>query len=480
MTLRQQVVSSATWAVIGNSGKYAIFFVVLVILARLLSPVEFGLVAMANVFSGFASTLNELGFGAALVQRQEVEERHYSTVFWFSLLIGLGLTLSLMITSPLVAAFYSEDQLVSIILVISLYFIIGSTCTVQTALLQRELAFRHIALIDIGTNIMGGVVAISMAVAGAGVWAIVSQNLATVVARVLAMWLTISWRPHFIFERAALKEMMGFSLNLVGAKSLNYWISSADNLLIGRFTSATALGLYTRAYSVMLQPVKQITWILGRVMFPALSRIQDDIPRTKSGVLRAQRLIALITMPMMAGLIVVAEDFVLVVFGEQWIEMVPILQILCLVALIQPMTETSDWIYRSQGRTDISFRWGIFVGVASIISFIIGLNWGVQGVAIAYAIVSYVLWYPSIKLAIRLIRLTFIDFLQNIAAPILMTAAMCVLVWLVGTMLPPDIDHWPALMIQVAVGMISYGAMFVLIRPPVYDDVRGLIGRSAS
>ncbi|PJF41545.1 MAG: colanic acid exporter, partial [Phototrophicales bacterium] len=424
MSLRQQVLSSAKWAVIGNTGKYAIFFIVLIILARILSPREFGLVAMAQVFSGFAGTLNELGFGAALVQRQTIEERHRSSVFWLSLLIGIGLTLALMLSAPFIAMFYNEPRLVPIVFVISLYFTIGAFASVQTSLLQRDLAFRHIALIDIGTNLFGGLFAIGLAILGAGVWAIVSQNMAMIIARVVVMWLTVQWRPRRIWDRHALRELMGFSLNLVGIKSLNYWIASADNLLIGRFTNPVALGLYTRAYSVMLQPLKQITWILGRVMFPALSRIQHDQARTKAGVLNAQRLIAFLTMPMMAGLIVVAEDFVLVVFGEQWTAMTPILRILCLVAIIQPMTETVDWIYRAQGRTDIYFKWGLFTGTVSILSFVIGLNWGVQGVATAYAIVTYLLWYPTIAIAGRLIQLSFITFFQNISSIMLITAFM--------------------------------------------------------
>lgn len=477
MSFRQSLIHSTGWALVGNLSKYLIYFIVLIVLTRLLSPRDFGLMAMVFAFTGFAWQLNELGFGAALVQRKKIDERHRSTIFWLSLLIGIGLTIVLMLSAPLIAYFYGEPQLREIMLVVATYFTIGAGITVQIAILRRELAFRHLALIEMFSHTVGGVFAISLAVAGVGVWSIVSQNLAVMSVRVVVMWLTTSWRPRFIFDMSVIRELMGFSLNLVGIKSLRYWIITADNILIGRFASAYALGIYTRAYAVMLQPLRQITWVVGGVMFSALSRIQDDLPRSKELVLHAQRLIAFLTMPMMLGLMVVADDFVLVLFGEQWRDTIPILRVLCVVAIVLPIVDTNDWVFNAQGRTDVHFRWGIISGVITITAFVIGLNWGVLGVAVAYAIVTYLLLYPNVVIAGRLIGITFQEFILNVLDVLVAAGLMSVFVWSIKRQLLVDLTPVVALLLQTSIGIMAYGFIVLLMKPKAYHDVLKLLSR---
>lgn len=475
-TLKRQVISGVSWVALANVAAQILQFIITLVLARLVAPDEFGLVAMIAVFIGFAELFSELGFGLALVQRKTIEERHLSSIFWLNIATGIALTGILTVCSPLIAGFYNEPMLIPLTTVIALNFTIGALNDVQTAILQREMQFRRMVLIQTLSIGAAGVIAIILAAAGWGVWALAAQMLAQTVVEVVVMWFTTSWKPKFLFDMSAIRELMRFSLNLVGSNVFAYWIRNADNLLIGRFVDSSSLGLYAKAYSLMLLPITQVTRVLSSVMFSALSRIQDEPERIKGIMLRAHRVIGLVTVPMMAGLIVVADPFVRTLFNEKWAGMIPILQVLCLVAIKQPLGSTMGWVFQSQGRTDLQLRWTAINGVITIISFLIGIRWGVMGVAWAYAIRSYVIWYPSISVPGRLIGMTFGEFMRNVADIFALSGVMALAVWGLGLILPMDWPHWLTLAAQVAAGVVIFGGLVVGLKIQAYRDLVGLVG----
>jgi PST family polysaccharide transporter len=273
------------------------------------------------------------------------------------------------------------------------------------------------------------------------------------------VWTISSWRPQFLFRKNAIQELLRFSGNLLGFNLVNYWTRSADDLLIGKFVGSAGLGIYTKAYGLMLLPVRQITSVISDVMFPALSRIQNDIDRVRRVYLRANRIIGFVTIPMMCGLMAVAHPFVLALFGPKWEAVVPVLQILCFVGVKQPVGSTTGWIYQSQGRTDWMFRWNVVVSTVTILSFVIGVQWGVIGVATAYAIRSYVVWYHGISIPGRLIDMTFGDFVQNLAGIFACAVVMAGAVYALGLALPPEWPHWLHLLTQVPAGVVIYWAL---------------------
>ena len=235
-------------------------------------------------------------------------------------------------------------------------------------------------------TVISGVVAITAALMGLGVWSLVVQALTLSSTRAVLLWIASDWRPRWILDRRAIRDLWGFSSNLAGFNALNYWVRNADNFLVGKFVGPAGLGIYGRAYNLMLMPLAQISWVLSRVMFPVLSRMQSDTARVKQGYLRAIGVIGLVTFPIVTGLFAVAEPFVLTVFGPRWESMVPIVQILCLAGLSQSVGTTTGWIYQSQGRTDWMFRWGLASSAVTLVAFGIGILWGVTGVATAYAV----------------------------------------------------------------------------------------------
>lgn len=473
--IKQQTISGVGWSAGARIAKQILQFIISVILARLLTPEDFGLVGMIAVFTGFAALFGELGFGAALIQRQDVEEQHYSSIFWLNLLSGFILMGVVIAAAPAIAAFYNEPRLVPLTMLIAVNFLIGALNIVQQALLTRALNFQKLAFIETISMLMAGSVAIVLAYLGYGVYALVWQMLISTMAGVILMWNVTGWYPHLIFSWQSARELLGFSSNLLGFNVFNYWVRGADNLLIGKFIGSGGLGIYTRAYSTMLLPLNQVSAVVGRVMFPALARIQDDKPRIKRIYLQAISMISLITFPMMLGLLVVSKSFVLALYGPQWAAVVPILQILCLVGLAQSVGTTTGWIYQSQGRTDWLFYWGIASGIVTFIAFGVGIIWGVLGVTIAYAIRTFMLTFFNFAIPGKLIDMTFSEVVRSVAGIFGCAAVMALLVWGVGLLLPAGWPHWAYLVVQVPVGVLVYGGLVHLFKLRAYRDVRGLV-----
>jgi len=326
-------------------------------------------------------------------------------------------------------------------------------------------------------------VAVAAALKGFGVWSLLAQTLTSTTVAGLLLWGLSSWRPAWRVNRSALRDLFGYSAHLLGFNGLNYWERNLDNLLVGRFIGSIALGNYGRAYNLMLLPISQVTSVVTRVMFPALSAIQHDTAQVKRIYLRATRTIALITFPIMIGLLVVARPFVVLVFGEKWREVVPIIQILCLAGMTDSITTTTGWIFNSQGRTDIQFKWELFCATARGLLFFVGLRWGIAGVAWSYVLGEYLLFlYPSWSLAGRLIGLSFGEMVSNLTKTILCASAMGLVVWALGRALPPDWPAGAALAVQISAGALVYLVLIDLAGLEAYRESRLLmreqLGRS--
>jgi len=474
--LRRKTLSGLNWSAAGQSFQQLAAVLFSIFLARILTPNDFGLLAMVFVFSGFATLLSELGLGAALVQREQIEHRHINAAFWANLAAGAVLALVFLALAPALASFYSHPALEAISRAVALLFIVSALGVVQGALVQREMSFRRLAFIEIAATVIAGCVAVALAASGYGVWSLVAQLLCGQTLRTTMLWWVSAWRPTLTLDRSSLRELWGFSSHLMGFNVFNYWIRNLDNLLIGRFVGASDLGVYSRAYSLMLLPVSQASRVTSRVMFPALSRIRTDIERSKSLYLKATRSIALVMFPIMIGLLVVAESFVLAVLGEKWRAVVPLLQLFCLIGVGQSVGTTAGWIYTSQGRTDLMMKWGIFAGLVQAASFVVGLNWGVMGVAAAYVIASYtILWYPAWAIPGRLINLTFGQMMRNLAGPFVCSALMGVAVWTIGAVLLGGWSPWGKLAVQVPFGLVVYVLCVHMLRVQSYVELRETI-----
>lgn len=416
MEIKQKAIKGMWWATVAQFLRLLITFVITTILARLLEPDDFGLVAMVVVFTNFVAILNDIGLPAAIIQKKDLDEEQKSSSFWINLLEGILITLLSIALSPLIARFYSRSQLMPIVMVLSSTFFISSLGMIHLALLAREMNFKKIALLETISVFLAGVMSVVMAILGFGVWSLVFQNVASAVITAALLWIFCGWRPRLICRWKPIKDMFFYGLNLMGFNIINYFSRNLDNLLIGRFIGSLALGVYNLAYRVFLFPLYAISSVVGRVMFPALSSIQDQKVLVREAYIRATRIIALVTFPMAIGLLVAAPQFVRVFFGDKWARATFIIQILALVGLIQSVATTVGWIYQSQGRTDTMFRWSVFATAATTLAFIIGLKWDIEGVAIAYAITNIALIYPAFYIALRLIDLKVHRYFRSLSS----------------------------------------------------------------
>lgn len=324
--------------------------------------------------------------------------------------------------------------------------------------------------------VIAGGFAITLALIGFGVWSLAWQMIVSTTIGVIITWRVTDWRPRLQFDKRAVKELLGFSSNLLGFNVFNYWVRNMDNLLIGKFIGSGALGIYSRAYTLMLMPVSQISGTVGRVMFPALSKTQDDIVLTKRIYLKAIDAIALITFPMMMGLLVVADLFILALLGPKWEPVIPILQIFALVGLSQSIKTTVGWIYVSQGRTDWQFKWGMVAGSLLILSIAIGIIIGsIMSVAICYAIMSgVILTYPSIAIPGKLINMTFSEVLRTVSGVFGCAFLMSAGVYLLRIALPTQWPHWARLGVLVPFGIAFYLIIIHLFKVKAYVQVKEL------
>jgi O-antigen/teichoic acid export membrane protein len=470
--LKHRTITGISWGVLTQLITQVFAFVISAIIAKALGPKAFGLVGMITVFTGFANLFHDLGLSPAIIQRKELEPRHLDAAFWAN--AGMGAVMALIVAglAPVLSRFYHEPQLLLLTVVLSLRFVLDSLNTVQNALLNRDMHFKIVATVQIWSTVLAGLVGLGMALNGFGVWSLIGQTLSGATLTLLLSWFLSDWRPRFRFESQALKDLLGVSSYVMAFNSVNYWCRAADQFLIGRYAGAAPLGLYSRAYTLMLLPMNQVTTLVGRVIFPALSAIQDDKPKVKRSFLKAVRTVALITFPMMIGLFVVSDHFILAVLNPEWAGAIPILKIFCWVGLMQSVSVTTGWIYLSQGKTKQFFVMGAITSALCVLAFLIGIQWGAMGVAWAYLIYNVLETYPLWVYSGGLIGLDIREAARTLSPPLWCAGLMAIGVGLVGWLLPSNLQHWAYLAIQIPIGASLYMLLIHLFDLDAWTEVR--------
>ena len=477
--LRQRTIAGLGWSGATHVLGQAVQFGFSIALARLLTPAEFGLVGMIVVFTGFASSLADFGLGASLIQKPSVSQAHLTSVFWLNVAAGAFLTLLFCAAAPLIAGFYQEPRLTLLTIAMASTFLLGSLSVVQSAMLSKSIDFRARFRIESVATIVSGSVAIALAWAGTGVWSLAGQAIALAATRTGLLWRSSTWRPTWSFDRAAMAEPLRFARHMAAFSTIIYWENNIEKMVIGRLIGSVPLGVYNVAERLMRTPSTTITSTAGAVMFPTLSLMQADIESVRRVYLRSNRLIAAVTFPAMAGLIAVAEPFILVLLGEKWRGAIPLLQLLCLAGVAQSLYNTSGWIYLSYGRSDLQLRSGIYAFLARIVGMLIGLRWGVTGIVCGYVVGVYTcMLYPTWSAAGRLIGVRMIDLLKNVSAPFLCAVAMGAVVAVANYWVRGDHVQAVRLMLGVSIGIAVYAILIRLCWIQGWQEIRGLIFRA--
>jgi len=455
---------------------------IVMILARWLTPADFGRVAMIGVVTGFLSLFGELGIGPALIQKRELRQVHLVAAFWGSLAMGLVVMSLLMVGAPMVGAMYADAMLAPLTVALAVNFPLVALATVPLQLLQRELRLDRLALVELLSLAVGGALAVSLALGGAGAWSLVGQTLATSGTTAVAAWRLASARlkdaagspTHAV--REALGELLRFGRPLVGSNVLTYITRNADTALIGRFLGAQALGYYALAYRLLLFPLQNISWALGRALFPALARVSDP-EHVRRGYQCVVEGIALVAFPMMIGMAIVAPELIRLLYGPQWEPAVFPARLFCGLGALQAIGTTIGPLCLSQGRPDILLRWNLLFAPAVVGSIAVGVRWGLEGVALAYTSVSGVAWYFSHALANRVIALPMSLFLRALVPAAASTFIMALGVILVRVLVirPWVSNALVALVLQAGIGASLYALMLRRLRPNAFSDLRAVM-----
>lgn len=480
-SFRSIVVSGFAWS-LGGSAMLQVFRVVFAIaLARFLTPHEYGLAGMALVFSTLVMAFSDLSLGVGLVQRQEITEADRSTVFWTSVAVGIALTLAGVALSGPLASFYGEPDVQPLFAVLSLSFVVGSLGATHSALLQREMNFRAISLRVAASMLLGGTAGVAVAAAGYGAWALVVQAMVIAVVSTTLLWRTQPWRPQLTYSLQSLRTLGAFGGKIFGVRVLEYARNNGDKLLIGRVLGSAPLGVYTVAFNIHLLPVSRFVVAIQSALLPALSRLQDDRARLASAFLRVTRVVAAIIVPTLAGVIVVAPDLIPVLLGDRWSEVADLLQIMAAGVIVLSVTALGFQVLTALDRTALLLRFS-GVEVALLVGAIfVGVQWGLTGVALAYAAVHLPTRAVLAVLTTRALGIPFSRYLRCLSG--VAQAAIPMFLAILGAryaLVEAGLPAGARLIAVVALGVAVYVPLCVWRDREIREELRRLRRRRRS
>ena len=434
---------------------------------------------MAFIFISFVQTINELGMGSSIIQKKDIDDNHFSTAFWLTISSGIILCIATIFLSPYIADFFNEEQLQPVLSILSFGFIFGTIGSTHRSLLMKNVKFKDIAISEIISGVLLSLISITLALIGFGVWSLVIGSLSGNITKSILLWTRCPWKPSFSFQYEKFLELFHFGKHVMGSRILNYISSNSDYLIIAKVLDATSLGLYTFAFNIAIFPLKYISQIVTRVTFPVFSSIQDDNAKLRYGYLQTLKYVSLITFPFLGGLAIIAPEFVPLVLGPEWIDMTIPLQILCIAGAVKSIGTQVGSILLSKGRSDIQFYWNIITAAIYPIAILIGINFGLIGVAFAVSICSFSLYLIIQNKANQLISLSFTSIFNFLLPSILGTILMIVtILYLKTAMQSLGIEIVQILIFSILSSIASYILIIHLINKNIISETLSLLKTS--
>jgi PST family polysaccharide transporter len=404
-----------------------------------------------------------MGTGAALIQRQVADPHLVASVFSLNALLSAGGGLCTALVAPFTASFFNAPVLEPVLQVLAVSLAVAGLGVVPQAVMERDGRFDELAKIELGGLGAGVLTGIAMALNGWGIWSLVGQSVVTSLVTTALLTLASSARPTLHPDWTQLRSIAGYSLNLAGFNVSNYLMRNADNAIIGKRLGSWELGYYALAYQIAIGPVRAIGAIVGRVLFPSLSRIQHDHPALRKEYMRAVGLMVSICFPLMAMLIALADVGTVALLGESWRPMVPILVVLALVGFVQSPLIATGSMCLALGRTDILMRWGLATNTLAILAFWIAAQWSALAVAIGYLVVTCALAYPWFRILFRLVGLTTADVLRASARPFIGSLLAGSIAWSIAQSMEQSFEALSALAAGGSAGTLFYVLWHVVL-----------------
>lgn len=456
MSLKEKTISGLIWSFVDTIAGQGITFVVGIILARLLSPREFGLIGMITIFIAISESFINSGFSSALIRKKNCTDTDFSTVFFFNIAVGILLFFLLFLTSPAISNFFNEPELTAILQVLGVVLIIDSLTLIQRTILTKRIDFKLQAKISVIASIGSGVVAILMAFYGFGVWALVAQRIVKQGINSLFLWLWNRWKPILVFSKKSFKELFGFGSKLLLSGLIDTIYRNIYYLIIGKFFSAQELGFYTKAEEFNRLPSQNLNSIIGRVTYPVLSTLQDDIPRLRNNYKKLIRSVMFVTFILMLGMAAVAEPMIHTLIGAKWDPAIIYLQMLCFVGMMYPLHALNLNMLQVQGRSDLFLRLEVIKKIIAIPIIVIGIFLGIKMMIAGMMVNTLIAYYLNSYWSGIKIGYSFKQQVKDILPSFSLALIMGISVYILGELLP--FSYPINLIIQ-----IIYGTLFIFV-----------------
>lgn len=462
------------WTLLGSWLGAAVQIGTTMVLARLLTPADFGLMAMALTLTVVATQFRQLGLSQAVVQRPDLTWSQVNALFWVNGAAGVVLAGTVALAGIPLAAFYDEPSLVPISAALGAGFVVSGLSVQHSALLNRAMQFRRIALRNATAGLLASAAAITAALLGMGVWSLVVQNVSALVLATVLNWWAVPWRPGRPRGMRDAVPLLRFGAHVSVAGLFHTASREADNVVIGRFLDAGALGLYTRAYSLLMLPLKQLKTPVQAVMVPTLAALQEEPERYRRAYRTAISGLCHAGLPLVVVLAVAAEEVISVMLGEQWLPAARIFQLLAVASLVQLVSTTTGWIYTSTGRGRPYVVWAAVGGLVTVGGFLVGIRWGVDGVAASYATTQVLLLVPGFVLACRHSPVHLSDPFRAMARPAVVAGAVLAVSVVVRSVVAREGSVFLTLGAVVAAA-VAVWAVAMMVWPSARQELSGLL-----
>jgi PST family polysaccharide transporter len=460
--------SNARWIALAQVAKLLIQLAGISILGRILSPRDFGLLAMLTVVTNLIGLLRDMGTTAAIIQKRTITDAGLSSIFWLNVALGVVLSTLLCVLSGSVAQLFHALELRPLLVILAPAFLLAIFGAVQKALLERKSAFRTVFRVEVFGAFVGALATIGSALSGAGAMSWTVGILVTSTQTSIHFWMAAKWHPTRRVQLGEIRSLLHFSGNLSAFNVINYLARNADSIIVGRYLDASALGIYSIAYKIMLFPLQNLTFVANRALYPLMSSRQDETQAMASLYFKSVAVIGFFTAPLMMSCYVLRDTLIAVLMGEQWRQAAEVLRWLAPTGYIQSIVSTTGTVSLARGRADILFRIGLLGTTLYLASFFVGIRWGVVGVAACYLVSNILIAVPALWVALRQLDASLVALARE-----LWTSGMaaCIMGSLLTMLLQvPAIAAAPAWLVLGALSLI--GGCIYLVAMAVISPTR--------
>lgn len=463
-SLKDQAIKGVGWSAVERFSVQGVTFLIQIVLARLLTPADYGIIGMLTIFLQIAQVFIDSGFGSALIQKQDCKDEDYSTVFFYNLAVSIAFYLLLFFCAPLVSRFYDVELLTPVLRVVALTLIINSLSIVQKTKLVKSVDFKSQSKVSLSSSVLSGAIGIYLAYKGFGVWALVVQQVSNSVLQFVFYLLVARWFPKLSFSKESFKFVFEFGSKLLAASIISTIYRNIYTIVIGKKFSETELGLYSRAESFAIFPSSNIGSIISRVAFPILSKIQNDDEKLCVAYRKIIRYSSYVIFPLMIGLIALSDPFIITFLTEKWSAAIIILQILCLDWMLDHLSSLNLNLLYVKGRTDLVLRLEIIKKSIAIGILFLSLPLGLTGMCWGRVLYSVIATVINTFYTKRLIGLSFSKQIADII-PYLFSAAIMGVTVYYSTMIVSA--HWLKLLLGIIIGVFVYTAITMIFFKPI-------------